>query len=46
MQEIGYGTHIYKLCFLSYREKEELFENLNMLPGHREKMTELFKIIE
>jgi hypothetical protein len=43
---MGYSMHIYKLAFLSHREREELMEGLNMMPGHRDKMQDLFKIIE
>jgi hypothetical protein len=46
MGEFGYATHIYKLAFLSHREREELMDHLNMLPGHRDKMHDLFRIIE
>jgi hypothetical protein len=46
MSQFGYSKHIYKLAFLSHREREDLMENLNMLPGHKEKMFDLFRIIE
>jgi len=46
MSKQGYSNDIFTLAFLSYRERDELMVNLNMLPGHRDKMNELFKIIE
>ena len=46
MCQLGYAKDIYKLAFLSHRERDELQDNLNMLPGHRERMSDLFKIIE
>ena len=46
MSELGFKQDIYKLAFLSHREKEELSLNLNMLPGHKDKLLDLFKIIE
>ena len=46
MGQFGYSTHIYKLAFLSHRERDELMDHLNMMPGHRDKMFDLFRIIE
>lgn len=46
MSSQGFQHDIYKLAFLSHREREELVLNLNMLPGHRDKMFDLFRIIE
>lgn len=46
MTDFGYGEDIYRLAFLSHREREELMGNMNMLPGHKERMTNLFNVIE
>ena len=46
MSQLGFSRDIFKLAFLSHRERDELMEGLNMLPGHKEKMTDLFKIVE
>ena len=46
MANYGFSQDIYKLAFMSHRERDELMDNINMLPGHREKMFDLFRIIE
>ena len=46
MGQFGFARDIYKLAFLSHREREDLMENLNMLPGHKDKMNDLFRIVE
>ena len=46
MCKLGYKKDIFLLSFLSHREREELIQSLNMLPGHRERMHDLFKVIE
>ena len=46
MSQFGFARDIYKLAFLSHREREELIDNLNMLPGHKDKMNDLFRIVE
>ena len=43
---MGYGDDIYKLALLSHREREELMEKMNILPGHKSKFHEFFKIVE
>lgn len=46
MDLYGFSDDIYKLSFLSHREREDLIDNLNMIPGHRERINDLFKIVE
>lgn len=46
MSDFGYSQDIFKLTFLSHREREDLMSTLHLLPGHRERMTNLFKIVE
>jgi hypothetical protein len=46
MTELGYGEDIYKLAMLSHRQREEIIDKLNALPGHRSKFSEFFKIID
>ena len=46
LAELGYKSDIYKLAFLSHREREDLMQNIHMMPGHRDRMNELFSIIE
>ena len=46
MSELGFKSDIYKLTFLSHRERDELMQSIHMLPGHRDRMNELFSIIE
>jgi len=43
---MGFTQDIYKLSFLSHREKDDLISALNMVPGHKDRMNELFSIIE
>jgi len=38
MCQLGFKQDIYKLSFLSHRERDDLMELMNMLPGHRERM--------
>ena len=44
--DLGYGQDVYKLAVLSHREKDELMGMLHMLPGHKERFVNLFKMIE
>lgn len=46
MSDFGYTDDIFKLAFLSHKEREDLMHTLHMLPGHKERMNNLFKIIE
>mmetsp|Transcript_9405 Transcript_9405/g.8907 ORF Transcript_9405/g.8907 Transcript_9405/m.8907 type:complete len:154 (+) Transcript_9405:250-711(+) len=46
MAEMGFGEDIYKLALLSHRQKEELIEKMYLLPGHKSKLQEFFKVIE
>jgi hypothetical protein len=46
MTELGYGDDIYKLAMLSHRQREEMLERLYVLPGHKQKLTEFFRIID
>ena len=46
MIDLGYGQDVYKLVVLSHREKDELMGMLHMLPGHKERFANLFKMIE
>ena len=46
LSDCGYGQDIFKLSFLSHREREDLMSTLHLLPGHKERMTNLFKIVE
>ena len=46
MTDYGYGEDIYRLAFLSHREREDLMCNMKMLPGHKERMSNLFNVIE
>lgn len=46
MADLGFKQDIYKLAFLSRREQEELMSNIHMLPGHRDRMGDMFSVIE
>ena len=46
MTEYGFGEDIYKLAMLSHRQREDVTEKLFVLPGHKQKFTEFFKIID
>jgi hypothetical protein len=43
---MGYGDDIYRLALLSHRQRDELIDKLNVLPGHKCKLHEFFKIVE
>lgn len=43
---MGYGEDIYKLALLSNRQKEDLIDKLYVLPGHKSKLNDFFKIID
>lgn len=43
---MGFGDEIYKLALLSNRQREDLIDKLHVLPGHKSKLYELFKIID
>jgi hypothetical protein len=46
MTELGYGDDIYKLAMLSHRQREEIIDKLFVLPGHRSKFMEFFKVVD
>jgi hypothetical protein len=46
MSEFGYHDDIFKLAFLSHKEREDLCRELKMLPGHQERINNMFKVIE
>ena len=46
MADMGFAEDIYKLAILSHRQREELVDKLNVMPGHKSKLNEFFKIIE
>ena len=46
MTELGYGYDIYKLAMLSHREREDIIDKLFVLPGHRSKFIEFFKVVD
>ena len=46
MGENGYSQDIFKLSFLSHREREDLMMVLQMTAPEKVRMIELFKIIE
>lgn len=46
LSDMGYSDDIYKLAFLNNRDREELMSNLQLLPGHKERMLNLFKMID
>jgi hypothetical protein len=43
---MGYGEDIYKLALLSSRQREDIIEKLNALPGHKSKLNDFFRIID
>lgn len=43
---MGYGEDIYKLALLSHRQREEILDKLYVLPGHKSKFEEFFRIID
>lgn len=46
MTELGYGDDIYKLAMLSHRQREDIIDKLFVLPGHRSKFIEFFKVVD
>ena len=43
---MGYGEDIYKLTMISHKKRNEMYDQLQLLPGHKTKLDELFKRIE
>lgn len=46
MSDLGYDSDLYKLGLLGNRDREEMLDQLQLLPGHRERMTAMFKVID
>ena len=43
---MGFGEEIYKLAILSQKRRDELVNRLYVLPGHKSKLEDFFKIID
>jgi len=43
---MGFGEEIYKLAILSQKRRDELVNRLFVLPGHKSKLEDFFKIID
>lgn len=43
---MGYGDEVYTLALLSYRQREELIDQLHALPGHKSKLNDFFRVID
>ena len=46
MAQYGYSNDVFTLSFLTAKERQELMDTLNIIPGHRERMIEMFKLVE
>ena len=44
--EQGFGDDVYKLTMLSQRKKTDLIGSIDLMPGHKTRMIELFRRIE
>ncbi len=46
LTEMGFGDDVYKLALLSHRQRDDIINDLHVLPGHRSKLTDFFRIID
>jgi len=44
--DLGYGFEVYKVALLLPRQRHDLLNKLNLLPGHRARFLSLFEIID
>lgn len=44
--DLGYGHEVYKVAILLPRQRHELLNKLNLMPGHRARFLSLFEIID
>jgi hypothetical protein len=46
LAEKGYGTEVYKLALLTAKQREDLVDQLKVLPGHNAKLAGFFTVID
>lgn len=46
MSDLGYSEDILRLALISHRERDEMMEQLKLVPGHKERMSSMFKVID
>ena len=46
LAEKGYSSEVYKLALLTARQREELIDQLKVLPGHKAKLAGFFAVID
>lgn len=46
MDDLGYGYDMYKLALLNPRQREEVIDNLKVMPGHKAKIAGFFTVID
>jgi hypothetical protein len=44
--DLGYGFEVYKIALLLPRQRHDLLNKLNLMPGHRARFLSLFEIID
>ena len=44
--DLGYGEDVYKLTMMSQRKKQELFGQIDFLPGHKQRLIDLFRRVD
>ena len=46
MSDFGYENDIYMLGLLNNKEREDMMNQLKLMPGHRERMIAMFNVID
>lgn len=44
--DLGYGEDVYMLTMMSQRKKQELFGQIDFLPGHKQRLIDLFRRVD
>ena len=44
--DLGYADDVYKLSMMSQRRKNEVMTSIEFLPGHKQRLIDLFKRID
>ena len=43
---MGFENDVYKLTMLTHRKKQEIIDSIELLPGHKQRMIDLFRRID
>ena len=44
--DLGYGEDVYMLTMMSAKKKQELFGQIDFLPGHKQRLLDLFRRVD